>query len=180
MQNFSPVFDINAIKRHQKGLTKEFGGIVAPYYKLLTEGREGQPVKIDTTKTDTIVLLADGEASTKAFGLLTQNVIDDSTYGQLRGYHFANDTRARPGSPVGVLTGQGYASTINYEGTGSKGAPAYYNATTGRLTAATTGGATNKLPVIFDQDFDASVNENLYDSTAYTQPVRIRFNFPLV
>ena len=112
---YTPTLNLAAIKRHQKGISKEAGGFAAPYYKLLTSGVEGTPVKIDTTAADTIKILVAGEGG-KSFGFLMQNVIDDSTYGQLQGYHFANDTRARPGDPVGVLTGQGYASVTNYEG----------------------------------------------------------------
>ena len=174
MTGYSPTLNLAAIKRHQKGLTKEFGGIVVPYYKLLTQGSEGMPVKIDTTSVDTVKLLADTEGAL-CFGLLTQNVIDDSTYGQLQGYHFANDTRARPGDAVGVLTGSGYCSTINYEGVVAKGGDVYFNPANSKLTAAVT--ANNKLPAKFDMDADASVNNDLYDVTAYQKPVRIRFNF---
>jgi len=176
MNAFTPTLNLNALKRKQKGITKQFGGIVVPYYTLKTEGQEGAPVKIDTTQVDTIVLLPAGEGD-KCFGFLTQNVIDDANFGQLQGYHFANDTRARPGEPVGVLTGQGYCSTINYKGVVSKGGRVYFDPADYKLTATVI--ADNELNAIFDEDADAAANDSLYDTTAYQKSVRIRFNFDL-
>lgn len=170
----TPVLNLAAIKRKQKGLTKEFGGIVIPYYKLDTEGMEGQPVKLDDTKADTVKLLAVGEGHL-CLGLLAQNVIDDSTYGQLQGYHFANDTRARPGDAVGVLSGAGYAKTLNYKGTVARGKQVYFDPTDLKFVDEVTEG--NALPIVFDEDADAGANENYWDSTSYQKQVRIRFNF---
>ena len=176
MNTYTPTLNLAAIKRKQKGITKEFGGLSIPYYKLDTEGLEGQVVRIDTRSADTVILIADGEAHL-AFGFLLQNVIDDSTYGQLQGYHFANDTRSRPGQPVGILGGAGYAKLLNYSGAVGKGAQAYLDPSTGKLVAAVTEG--NGLPVIFDEDANSTVNNDLYDTTSYQRPVRVRFNFNL-
>lgn len=178
MQGYNPILNLNAIKRKQKGLTKELGGLSVGYFRLMTQGVEGQVVKVDNTAVDTVKLLAAGEGAL-AYGLLMQNVIDDSTYGQLQGTHMPNDTRARPGDAVGVLSGSGFGKTINYEGSGAAGATAYYNATTGKLSADTSLGTTNALPVVFVTAFDASVNGDNYDSTVYMQPTLIAFDFPI-
>jgi hypothetical protein len=179
MPGFNPTLNVAALKRKQKNLTKEFGGLAVPYYKMDVAADEGTPVKLDTSKVDTVMPLV-GADGASCFGLLLQNVIDDSTYGVWANMHYPNDTRTRPGNAVGVLTGQGYASTLWFTGAVTKGAPAYFDPTTKKLTADATVAA-NKLPIIFDQDGNSDIANPVNGTypTSYVHPVRIRFNFDL-
>ena len=62
----------------------------------------------------------------------------------------------------------------------TKGAPAYFDPTTKKLTADATVAA-NKLPIIFDQDGNSDIANPVNGTypTSYVHPVRIRFNFDL-
>jgi len=179
MNGFNPILNISALKRKQKGITKEFGGIVVPYYKMTAAAAEGTPVKIDTTQVDTVIVLAGGDGAS-CIGLLAQNVIDDSGYGVWANMHYPNDTRTRPGDAVGVLTGCGYASTLWFTGAVAKGHDAYFDPTTKKLIDDTTTAA-NKLPIKFDQDGNSDITQAINGTypTTYVHPVRIRFNFNL-
>ncbi len=167
MDSFSPALYLGA--RKQKGLVKLFGGLAVPFYWTDVVVAEGTPMKLDTTQ-DKMIPPADTEGA-KVIGLSLQMTYDDSAFGQLRGYHFYNDTRARLGAPVGLLTGRGYALTTNYNGTVAWGNAAYLEKSgstmTGKMTAAVT--TNNKLPVVFE---GAGSNGATL--------VRIRFDFPLV
>jgi hypothetical protein len=124
-----------------------------------------------------------GDSATLAKGLSLQVTYDDSAYGELRNYHFANSTKARLGQPTGLLTTQGYALTNLYEGTVTYGQTAYWDAANGALTTTVTAPVTaaDKLPVIFEGTATAGPWQSSTMGTINTnQLVRIRYNFPLV
>lgn len=160
---------LNMPSRKQKGLIKLFGGLAVPFYKVDTVMLEGTPVKPSAT-AHTVELPLNTEGA-KVIGLAMQETYDESAFGQLKGYHFVNDTRQRlDGMPIGILTGVGYALTNNYVGAVTWGDKAYLalNATTvtGKMTKAVT--ANNALPIVFEGT-----------GTDGDKMVRIRFNFPL-
>ena len=179
MAGFNPILNIAALKRKQKNLTKEFGGLAVPYYQMAVAADEGTPVKLDAGNADAVVPLA-GNDGISCIGLLLQNVIDDSTYGVWANMHYPNDTRTRPGNAVGVLTGSGYASTLWFTGAVTRGHYAYFDPTTKKLID-NTGTAANRLPIVFEQsgNSDATQAVNGTYPTTYVHPVRIRFDFPL-
>ena len=167
MDQFNPAYYVGT--RKQKGLVKLFGGLAVPFYFCDDIVAEGTPMKLSTT-VDKMTLPANGEGA-KVIGLAMQMTYDDTAFGQLRGYHFYNDTRARKGSPIGLLTGTGFALTNNYKGAVHWGDAAYLeidgsNAVTGKLTAAVT--TNNGVKVVFEGS-----------GTDGDKLVRIRFDFPL-
>jgi hypothetical protein len=162
---------LNIAKRYQKGLIKLFtgnpgGGIPAPFYYTTDVVREGQPLMLCSTQ-DLVLNCPQGSAAS-VFGLAMQATYDESTWDpQLKGLHFANNTRQRlDGSPIGVLTGHGYAVTLNTAAPVTYGAQAYI-AASGYLGVSGTNGATSTsmLPIVYEGTADAG------------QPVRIRFAF---
>lgn len=167
MQNFAPKQDLTKLGRKQKGLTKEFGGIAAPYYWTDVVMPEGTPLKFHATVAEKVVPPVTGEGA-KVIGLSLQEVYDDAAWGQLKGYHRANDTAARVGDPIGVLTGTGYAQTNCYVGAVTPGAPAFldFSGSTPKLTA--TSSTNNAVPIVFEGS-----------GTDGKSMVRIRFNFDL-
>lgn len=102
--------------RYRKGIMTTFGVLVAPFYKCDEVAREGAPVVIDTAKAETVKVAVAGSASAGCFGLLAQQTYDPSVLGELSGYEFFNNTKARIGDAVGVITGAGWVETINYAG----------------------------------------------------------------
>ena len=93
---------------------------------------------IDTTKVDTIKVITGGNnGADQAIGLLAQEVYDASLLGELRNYEFHNNTKARTGDTVGLVTGQGYVLTKAYRGTVVQDDPLYPDAS-GFLTATQT------------------------------------------
>jgi hypothetical protein len=162
--SFTPGFDFNAMKRKTKGLVKMFGGLAAPFYYTDVVVKEGTPMKLHATPLKMVPSAVGDGAVT--LGLALQETYDESAFGQLKGYHFANDTRQRlDGMPIGLLTGCGYAATNYYVGTVAWNDRAYITAS----GMANSGGANDKLPVVFESG-----------GTAGATLVRIRFDFPLV
>jgi hypothetical protein len=166
--NATPVLNIPT--RHQKGLVKMFGGIAAPFYATSVVVAEGQPMKFGAAQ-DEIDPVGDGEGAASCVGLALQETYDESAFGQLKGYHFSNSTRQRlDGSPIGLLTGQGWAMTNFYTGAVAWGNAAYMSivagATHGKLKAS--GVAGDLLPVVFEGA-----------GTDGATMVRIRFNFKI-
>jgi hypothetical protein len=159
--SFSPA--LNLPKRYVKGLHKSFGGLMAPWYIPNTVCVEGQPMKFGTAQ-DTMDVCGDTDGA-KCVGLAAQIAYDESAFAELKGYQFLNNTKQRlDGSPIGLLTGQGYAFTNCYVGTVAWGNKAYIDPTTKKLTAASS--TSNGLPIVFE---GAGTNG--------AKLVRIRFNF---
>lgn len=107
---------LNLPSRYKKGLMSTFGVMVAPFYKCDEVAREGAPVVIDGTKADTVMVAVAGRCADGVFGLIAQNVYDPAVLGVLSGYQFHNNTAARLGEAVGVMTGAGWVTTNNYSG----------------------------------------------------------------
>jgi len=169
-QNIAYVPGLNLPTRKVKGLIKLFGGLSVPFYTVETVMAEGTPLKPAATP-HTMEVPLNGEGA-KVIGLALQETYDESSFGQLKGYYFTNDTRQRLDRyPVGVLCGAGYGMTNNYAGEVEWGDQAYLaidaaNKFTGKMTA--TASENNKIPVVFEgigKDGD--------------KLVRIRFDFPL-
>lgn len=137
---------LNLPKRYKKGIMTTFGVIVAPFYRAGEVMAEGTPVVIDSSNSASGIFVKKavaGECENGVFGLVAQEVYDPSTLGELAGYEFHNNTKARVGDTVGVIVGQGYVETINYAGTIAVGDKLYVGAN-GKLTTTKTG---NDLPV---------------------------------
>lgn len=125
--------------RKTKGLIVHFGCQVAPFYKTGAVAPEGAPVKFTSGAGDEVELVTAGSApSGTVFGLLAQEIYDASALGELRNYEFHNNTKARIGDTVGVVTGQGWVLTNNYTGSVTVGA-SLYPAASGKLSASQTG-----------------------------------------
>ena len=71
-------------------------------------------------------------------GLLAQDMYDPSLLGELSGYEFHNNTKARIGDTGGVVTGRGYVLTKSYVGSVSVN-DNLYPAASGMLSATQTG-----------------------------------------
>jgi len=186
MDSFNPSLNIAAITRKQKGLIKLYGGLAVPFYWTDVIVGEGTPMKFDYTTQDHMIPIGDGDASTLAVGLALQATYDDSAYGELRNYHFANSTKARLSNPIGLLTGKGYALTNLYEGTVAWGSPCYWDNANSKLSPTPinvgTGNATtaplNKLPITFEGAGVAGAGYVTNNGTVSgSVMVRIRFNF---
>ena len=78
---------------------------------------EGTPVVLDDAKPGFVKKAVAGSCENGVFGIVAQEVYDPSVLGELSGYEFHNNTKARVGDTVGVIIGQGYVETINYAGT---------------------------------------------------------------
>lgn len=164
MNSFTPAY--NSPKRKQKGLIKMFGGISVPFYFVTQVVAEGTPVKFDLAVPEKLTVSAPGDGAATV-GLTLQETYDESGFGQLKGYHFANDTRQRlDGNPIGVLMGNGWALTNNFTGVVAYGNQAAI-AASGKLKAAA-GVAADNLPVFFE---GAGSNGDTM--------VRVRFDFPV-
>lgn len=125
--------------RKAKGLIVHFGCMVAPFYKIDETCPEGAPVQFTSGASDEVELVTAGSAGAGVvIGLTAQEVYDASALGSLRNYEFHNDTRARIGDTIGVVTGQGWVLTTNYTGAVTVGA-SLYPAASGKLSASQTG-----------------------------------------
>lgn len=168
----------NLPSRKVKGLLKVFGGTIYPFYFTMATVAEGQPVKIKPSSvydkampnasvevTPCIMGASDGP---KAIGLAAQLTYDDNLsgqMGQLKDYHFVNDTAQRlNGQPIGILGGMGWAATNNFAVPVTAEQQAYVGPS-GKL--AVSGDTGDKLPVFFET------------SAAVGEMARIRFSFPL-
>ena len=134
---------LNLPKRYRKGIMATFGVIVPPFYRCNEVAPEGAPVVLDEANPGFVKVATPGEAEHGVFGLIAQAVYDPAVLGELANYEFHNNTKARKGDTIGVITGQGYVETINYTGTVAVG-DKLYPAADGKLSATKTG---NDLPV---------------------------------
>lgn len=175
MDSYSPNA-LNFQNRKQKGLVKMFGGISCPFYFTNDVVKEGTPMRLITANIDQMTFCSQGQThGAKCIGLALQETYDESVMGQLKGYHFANDTRQRlNGNPIGVLTGKGWAFTTNYFGTVANGQQAAIGPS-GYLIDGTSAASGDKLPVYFE----GTGGTNNSNVLAATSPVRIRFDFPV-
>ena len=134
----TPNIPLNLPQRYAKGLIVHFGCMVAPFYKCDEVLPEGAPVAFDTDG-ETVKSVAPGSAPAgTVIGLLAQQVYDDKALGELSGYEFLNNTKAKKGDTIGVVTGQGYVLTNNYVGAVSVN-DSLYPAPSGKLSATKTG-----------------------------------------
>jgi len=125
--------------RKAKGLVVLFGCMVTPFYKIDEACPEGAPVQFTSGAADEVELVTAGSAGAGVvIGLTAQEVYDASALGSLRNYEFHNDTRARIGDTIGVVTGQGWVLTTNYIGDVAIGDD-LYPAASGKLSATQTG-----------------------------------------
>lgn len=167
MNSFTPA--LNIPKRKVKGLVKVFGGLSVPWYFTDVVVKEGTPMKFNLAIADKMVVALPAVTdNVNVVGLALQETYDESAFGQLKGYHFANDTRQRlDGNPIGLLMGHGWALTNNYVGAvayGQQGAIA----PSGLLKDGTSAPAGDKLPLWFE---GAGLNGDTM--------VRVRFDFPV-
>ncbi len=127
-----------APSRKSKNLIVHFGCMVAPFYKIDEVCPEGAPVKFTAGAADEVELVTAGSAGAGVvIGLTAQEVYDPTVLGQLRNYEFHNDTRARIGDTIGIVTGQGWVLTKNYTGAVSIG-DSLYPAASGKISASQT------------------------------------------
>jgi hypothetical protein len=166
----TPILNLPKLKKKMLTVMSNFPSIRAPFYVPKEVFPEGTAVKLDPATPNGILMSQTGNGAV-TIGLALQETYDDTVLGQLQGYNFANDTRQRlDGSPIGVLTGQGYAEIRNYVGQFAWNSPVYVGpsgmlVTTGHAWAV----SNNLLPVIAETaGQDGSI------------AVRIRFNFKLV
>lgn len=153
---------LNLPKRHRKGIMATFGVIVPPFYRCNEVAPEGAPVVLDEENPGFVKVATAGEGEA-VFGFIAQEVYDPALLGELANYEFHNNTKARKGDTIGVITGQGYVETINYTGTVAAG-DKLYPAANGKISATQTG---SDLPV--------GVAETAgKDGDAY---IRVRVNF---
>ena len=159
----TPNIPLNLPQRYSKGLIVHFGCMVAPFYKCDEVLPEGAPVAFDTDG-ETVISVVPGEAPVgKVIGLLAQQVYDDEALGELSGYECLNNTKAKKGDTIGVVTGQGYVLTNNYVGTVNVG-DKLYPAADGKLSATATGS-------------DAAVGVAEAAGTDGEELIRVRVNF---
>lgn len=156
---------LNLPKRYRKGVMTTFGVMVAPFYRVAEVMAEGTPVVLDASKPGFVKKATAGSCENGVFGVVAQEVYDPSVLGELAGYEFHNNTKARVGDTVGVIVGQGYIETINYSGTVAVNDKLYVGAN-GKLVTTQSG---NDLPV--------GVAETAgVDGGDYVR-VRVNFNF---
>ena len=102
--------------RRKKGVMTTFGVMVAPFYRIGEVAVEGAPVVIDAENPGFVKIAVAGECPNGVLGILSQEVYDPSVLGELANYEFHNNTKARVGDTVGIITGQGYIQTNNFDG----------------------------------------------------------------
>ena len=150
--------------RKSKNLIVHFGCLVAPFYKIGVAAPEGAPVQIKSGTADEVELVTAGSAASGVvIGLTAQEVYDPTVLGQLRNYEFHNDTRARVGDTIGVVTGMGWVLTKNYTGAVSIG-DSLYPAASGKLSASQTSS-------------DAAIGKAEGAGTSGDTLIRVRVNF---
>lgn len=134
----APNIPLNIPQRYSKNLIVHFGCMVAPFYKCDEALPEGAPMKF-AGDGETIQGVTPGSAEAGVVvGLLAQTVYDASALGELSGYEFLNNTKAKTGDTVGLVIGQGYVLTKNYVGTVNVD-DSLYPAASGTLSATKTG-----------------------------------------
>jgi len=172
--SFTPPLNLPTLK--QKGLVKLWQGLSLPFFFTTEVVAEGQPMKphaspdtalpYDAPQKMQAAVMGEGA---KVFGLAMQVTYDDANYGELAGYHFANNTKQRTnGMPIGVLTGVGEALLAGYQGTVVAGHQLAIGPSGLLIDATTAGiGSSDKVPVWAD--------------TGGTAPdfIRIRYSFSL-
>lgn len=159
---FTPALNIGALTRKSKGLhfNKQLGGISVPFYHTDDVVAEGQPMKYGSDLLE-IAPVAQGDGALVS-GLSLQATYElptDGQFAQIAQYNFAGQT-AQPlnGSPIGLMSGSGWAMLKNYKGEVAAGDQAYLSADGTQLTAAVPSGDdpavgdpdTAKVPVIFE------------------------------
>ena len=112
----APNVPLNIPQRYAKDLIVHFGCMVVPFYKCDEVAPEGAPVKLKASDGETVEVAVAGASDTGVVGLLAQQVYDPSLLGELSGYEFHNNTKARKGDTIGIVTGHGYVLTKNYTG----------------------------------------------------------------
>lgn len=156
-----------APSRKSKNLIVHFGCMVAPFYKIDEVAPEGAPVQFTSGTADEVELVTAGSCpSGTVIGLLAQETYDATVLGQLRNYEFHNDTRARTGDTVGVVTGQGWVLTKNYTGAVAIG-DSLYPAASGKMSASQTGS-------------DAAIGKSEGAGTSGDTLIRVRVNFNII
>lgn len=134
----APNIPLNIPQRYSKNLVVHFGCMVAPFYKCDEVLPEGAPVAF-AGDGEAVKGVTPGSAPAgTVVGLLAQEVYDPATLGELSGYEFLNNTKAKKGDTIGVVTGQGYVLTKNYVGTVNVD-DKLYPAPSGKLSATKTG-----------------------------------------
>lgn len=131
-----PNIPLNLPSRKSKNLITHLGCLIAPFYKCDAVAPEGAPVTLNAD-SETVVVAVPGSSSTGIIGLLAQQVYDPSVLGELAGYEFLNETKAKVGDTIGLVTGAGYVLTKNYVGAVAKG-DKLYPAASGKLSASRT------------------------------------------
>lgn len=124
--------------RRKKGVMTTFGVMVAPFYRIGEVAVEGAPVVIDAENPGFVKIAVAGECPNGVLGILSQEVYDPSVLGELANYEFHNNTKARVGDTVGIITGQGYIQTNNFDGEIAVGA-LVFPAADGKLSVAQEG-----------------------------------------
>jgi len=155
---------LNLPQRYKKGIMTTFMVSVAPFYRCNTVAKEGAPVVLDSANPGFVKPATAND--TAIFGLLAQEVYDASALGELAGYEFHNNTKARKGDTVGVIIGQGYVQTINYTGTIVAGDKLYVGANGVLTKIQSAGGAVVGI-----------AEDGGTDGADYIR-VRVNFNFP--
>ena len=96
----TPNVALNLPSRRQKGIIAHFGVMVVPFYKIDETCPEGAPVKF-ASADETVELVTPGSAGAGVvIGLTAQDVYDASVLGELSGYEFHNNTKARTGDTI--------------------------------------------------------------------------------
>jgi hypothetical protein len=162
----NPNISLNLPSRKSKNLIVHFGCMTTPFYKMSSVAPEGAAVKMKSGAGDEVELAAAGSSTTGVIGFLAQEVYDPSVLGELSGYEFLNNTKAKIGDPVGVVTGQGYVLTKNYTGEVAVG-DKLYPAASGRLSASQT-----------SSDMSVGTAEEAGSNGASL--IRVRVNFSLI
>lgn len=134
----APNVVLNIPQRHAKGLIVHFGCMVAPFYKLDAALPEGAPLKLVGDGESVEAAVPGSSGAGVVIGLLAQQVYDASVLGELSGYEFLNNTKAKTGDTVGVVIGQGYVLTTNYSGAVAID-DSLYPAASGKLSATQSG-----------------------------------------
>lgn len=179
MNGYVPKQNLDALKPTQKDLQRLFNtGLASPFYWTDQVVREGTPMIPDLTTAEDKMIRAEKGSShgAKVFGLALQFTYDDSGWGELQNYHFANHTGARlDGQPIGLLTGQGYAYTSNYIGSPVAGDQLYVGPSGYMETSAGGAASGDKLPIVCEGN--SGNVDNGYGNKVY---IRIRYDFKLV
>lgn len=178
----TPQLNLPVLKIKYLTVMSNFPSIRSPFYVPSQVFNEGTALKLDPANAGAILMSNSGDGAV-TIGLALQTTYSDAAWGALQGYHLPNNTGQRlDGSPIGVLTGQGYAEIRNYSGTLNWGSPIYVGpsgllVTTGHSWAI----SGNLLPVVAETSgTSTAVNAATAAAASAATAVRIRFNFKLV